>query len=438
MYDIIIIGGGPAGYHGAMRAAKKGLNVALIEKQNIGGVCLNEGCIPSKTILNSSKIFSKSLIDKFDSEYTISKKNKIVTTLTKSIETSLVKLGVDIFKESGVIKSNDDGVVTVQLENQDINGQNLIIATGSSPIKPPITGIDKDIVKYSHDILNMKDIPKSIIVVGGGVIGIEMATYFSEIGTTVTIVEFADTIANGFDRDCIKILQSSLKKSKVKILTSTKVTEIINNGVGVEGVKGQETLIADIVLMSIGRSPNCKDIGLENSNIKAGKFIEVDEQCRTTESNIYAIGDVNGKSLLAHTAYREAEIAVDEILGEKRSIDYSSIPGVIYSHPEVASVGLSLQDAVDEGFTPIEKRLPFGSNGRFLAETDRERGLCKVIVDDISKQLLGVHLVGLYSSEIITTAAVLVQLKVTTEQLEEMIFPHPTVSEIIKETALEG
>jgi dihydrolipoamide dehydrogenase len=446
MYDLIVVGGGPGGYHAALKARKAGLSTALIEKSSIGGVCLNEGCVPSKTLLNSSKKIKKitgvALSDEGERVLNLDelmvRKNKIISTLTNSIKSSLKKSGVTIFEGEATLDEKDDNGFSVLVEGQSLSAKNIIIATGSTPIIPKIDGVEKSIVVTSSELLSTDTIPKSLVVVGGGVIGLEMATFFAESGSDVTVVEYAPQIATGFDIDCVKILSSSLKKLGVKVLTSTEVIKIEDGGVVAKNSKGELNIPAEKVLVSVGRAPNTASLEMSNYGLTLESgAIKTDDSCKTSVSGVYAIGDVNGRSLLAHTAYREADVAIDSIVGKSSIVNYQTIPSVIYTHPEVASVGLTAEKAKDMGLEVIEKKRPFGSNGRFLAETDRERGVCKVVIEEGTGTILGVHLAGLYSSEIISAAAILVQLKINADQVEELVLPHPTVAEIIKETILE-
>ena len=442
MFDLVILGGGPGGYHSALLGAEAGLSVALIEKARLGGVCLNEGCIPSKTLLNSAKYATDhsafaldDSLNHIDFEVLQKRKDKVINTLVKSIGTSLKKEGVTVVNGAGFFVATKSGFAC-EVGGEIIKAKHAIVATGSTPIRPNIPGADLPHVLTSTEMLNLTTPPKSLVVIGGGVIGLEMASVYAAAGSDVTVVEMHDQLAGHLDRDLEKILRSSLKKQKITMLTSARCEEITEKQVVVETAKGIQEIDAKMVLMSIGRVPCVFGYGLENLDLEVGHRIEVNKHCETSLSNLFAIGDVNGKSLLAHTAYREAEVAINTILGKQDAMVYDMIPSVIYTRPEVASVGLTEAQAVEKGISITVASRPFGSNGRFLAETDKERGLCKVVLDATGQKILGVHLAGLYASEMIATGALLVQLGITKEQLASVVLPHPTVSEIIKDTIL--
>lgn len=444
MYDLLIIGGGPGGYHAALNAASKGMSVALVEKDTLGGVCLNRGCIPTKTMLYSSKLLKDTVpfgVSRsglaMDMMLLQQRKETVTTTLTKSLNTLMKNHGVELIKGEATVVSAEPSF-SVVVGAATFEAQSLIVATGSRPFIPSIPGIDREFVYTSDEILQLEELPREITVIGGGVIGLEMATFFSDAGSSVTIVEAMGTIGGELDADIEKILRSTCKKKGIKILCDSRVVAIEEKKVLCRTAKGEQYISCDAVLLSVGRTPNSENLGLEALDItRDGMAIKTDKQCRTSVRGLYAVGDVNGKWLLAHTAYREAEVAVAAILGEKQQVVYEHIPSVLYTTPEVASVGLTEAEASLKGIDVKVKKRPLGGNGRFLAETHKERGLCKVV---LSREgvLLGVQLIGPYASEIITSATILVQLEVTREQIGQLVIPHPTVSEIIKETIVEG
>lgn len=444
MFDLVVLGGGPGGYHAALQAAHKGLSVALVEKNEVGGVCLNEGCVPTKTLLNSGKLLSTKegfgvLREKggLDIAALQERKESIIATLRKSIQSSLKNAGVTTVTGVGILSKSHD-VFDITVNDETLAAKSVIVATGSTAVIPPIPGHDQDFVYTSRELLSLESIPKHLVVVGGGVIGLEMANFYADCSAQVTIIEALPNVGGALDKDVEKVLTSTFKKKGITLYTKTKVLSIGDHSITAEGSKGNIELDCDAVLLSVGRRSNVTGYGLEELDVVIDRdAIATDECCETNIKGLYAVGDVNGKWLLAHTAYREAEIAVDAILGNRQAMPYDVIPSVIYTSPEVASVGLTEALAAEKGIEVVVKKRPLGGNGRFLAETHKERGLCKVLLSP-EGLILGVQMVGLYASELINAAAILVQLKVTKEQVAQLILPHPTVGEIIKEIILEG
>ena len=450
MYDLMILGGGPAGYLAAERAAHAGLKAAVFEKRNIGGVCLNEGCIPSKALLYSAKIYYSALHGEkygvkvegasLDHKYVISRKQKVVNMLTGGVRAKLKKLGADIISGEGVIKGRTaEGFVIVSDEKEYV-GKQLIIATGSVPVLPPIEGL-KDSVKSgfaltNREMLDLAEVPKELAIIGGGVIGLEMANYYAIAGSNVTVIEMLDHIAGNTDKDITKNLQLNLEKFGIKFLLSSRVTKIANGEVTFEKDGKSETVKADKVLVSIGRKPFTEGIGLENIGVytERGRVV-TDEMCRTNVAGVYAAGDVNGVSMLAHTAYREAEVCINNILGKKDIIDYDAIPAVIYTNPEVASVGLSEEAA--KGINFKTAKLSMNYSGRYVAENEGGDGFIKLIIDADRNTVIGCHMIGNYSSEFIIAATTMVEMRMRIADIRKIVFPHPTVSEIIREAIFE-
>lgn len=447
MHDLIILGGGPAGYHAAGKAGKAGLNTVLVEKGNLGGVCLNEGCIPSKTILHSSKLFWQAKNSEaygistenatFDLAAIMQRKDKIIETLRKGIAFTLKKSNVTVENSTGFILPCENSSFRVQTADTIIEGKNLLICTGSEAIKLPVPGADQDFVFTNREILSVTSVPKNLTIVGGGAIGLEIATFFAEAGSKVTVIELLPDIATPVDREISAILKKEMKKKGVAFYMESKVTSIGDHTVTFENKEKKETIEADIVLSSVGRRPVTREIGLENINAacKNGAIV-TDEHCRTNITGVWAAGDVNGKSMLAHTAYREADVCVNNILGKNEKVNYKVIPAVIYTHPEVATAGLTKESAEELGYEPAVTKLPMSYNGRYLAETSGQRGMCKVVVDRKSKTLLGVHIVGASCSEMIFGAVHMINRKNTIDDIGSTVFPHPSVSEILKDTLL--
>ena len=447
--DVIIIGGGPAGYLAAERAAQGGLSVILFEKNALGGVCLNEGCMPTKTYLNSVKIYdyaqngaaygvsAQNVV--FDHAVVNARKDKVVKTLVSGVEAKMKAHKINVVKEKAVIKGRENGLFIVSAGGLDYAGRHLLVAAGSEAVVPPIKGVKEGMeagrVVTSREILELKDIPKKLAVVGGGVIGLEMATYFAAAGSDVSIIEMLNNIAGYNDLEISGMLMKELQKKRIKFHLGCKVTEITDKDIVYEKSGKAEHLDADCVLLAIGRRAQTSGLGLETIGIytESGAIV-TDNRLRTNVAGVYAIGDVNGKSMLAHTAYREAEVAVNHILNKRDIMRYDAVPGVIYTSPEVAGVGETEESAKEKGIDYSVKKLSMRYAGRFIAENEKGDGLCKLLIENSSKRLIGVHLIGSYASEIIYGAAMMIESHWPVDDLKEIVFPHPTVSEIIRET----
>ena len=439
-YDVVIIGAGPGGYLAAQRAGAKGKKTLLIDKdKNLGGVCLNRGCIPTKTLLNAAKIFHTSQNSeqfgvsvskaKFDIEKAMEWKNKVVSILTKGVAYQMKRHDVTVI--TGQAQILDKSTVSVQEENYRTN--NIIIATGSSPAKLPISGINKAHILTSDEILNIRQLPSNLAIIGGGVIGLEFASYFSLLGVSVTVLEMLPEILPGFDKDISSLLRKSMSKCHFK--TGVTVNKIDDKNVFYVKDGIEESIPADMVLVAVGRTPNVSNLGLKKNNIDYDrKGININDKMQTNLPGVYAVGDVTGKSLLAHSAYRMGEVAVNVILGENDHMRYQAIPWVVYTYPELSGVGLTEKEAKEQGREIKVKSLQMRVNGRFLAEHGSENGICKVIVDSKSDVLLGVSILGGVNSEIIYGAAAMIEAELRVKDIKEIIFPHPTVSEIIKDT----
>ena len=441
MYDLIILGAGPGGYVAAERAGERGKSVLLIEKAEVGGVCLNEGCIPTKTLLNSAKHYSHTLDSKmfgvhcegasFNLEEAQAWKNKVVDTNRKGILFLMDKYGVEVIKGTGVF--NTDG--TIQVGDTSYSGKDIIIATGSSPLMPPIPGSDSEAVLDSTALLEIQKIPSSLVVIGGGVIGLEFASFFSMLGVKVDIIEMMDEIAPFMEPEFAKTMRRAMKK--VKFHLGAKVESIDGNKVNFIR-KGKDSVIeAELILMAVGRKPNLSGLGLENLGIEMSRTgIVVNEKMATSRPGFYAIGDVIGKSLFAHSASRMAEVVVNTICGEEDSLDYDIVPWAVYTHPEAASCGLTETEAVNRGIKIKTATLQMRISARYYAENGLTPGLCKVVVDGSTDKIIGIHLLGSPCSEMIFGAALMMQTGMTTSDIKHTIFPHPSVSEVIRETVL--
>lgn len=451
-YDLIVIGGGPGGYLAAERAAHAGLNTLVIEKRALGGVCLNEGCIPSKTLLQSAKTYDHARHSaaygvscgdiSIDQAAVISRKNKVVRTLVSGVKAKMKAMGATVLMEEAVITGKTADGFTVSAGGEVYTGKRLIIATGSSPVVPPIPGIRENLESFvltNREILDLTQIPESLVIIGGGVIGLEMAAYYATVGSKVTVIEMLPHIAGSTDLEISKFLQAELEKKGITFLLGHKCLGVEPGKVLAETPAGNQISVsAEKVLLSIGRRANVDGLSLETIGVNFDKTgIRTDTTGRTNVADVYAIGDVNGHHMLAHTAYREAEVAVNNILGKPDAMRYHANPAVIYTQPEVASVGKTEEECREKGIDYEVKKLSMRYSGRFVAENEGGDGLCKIIVDKKRRTVLGVHLIGAYAGEIIWGAAEMIEMQLRVGDARQIIFPHPTVSEIIRETLWE-
>ncbi len=448
MYDLIILGGGPAGYNASEHAAKAGLKTLVIEERALGGVCLNEGCIPTKTFLYSAKIYdyAKHSADygvtftgaDIDHNKVVDRKNKVVSTLVGGVGAKLKHAGVEVVKASAVIKERNAEGFVVTAEGKDYTAKQLLICTGSSAAVPPIPGLADSLkagfALTNREILDLREIPKTITVVGGGVIGLEMASYFNSVGSKVYVVEMLDHIAGPTDSEISALLQKEYAKRGVEFILGAKVTSIADKKVAYEKDGKIAEIPCDYALVSIGRRARTAGIGLENIGVKIERgAIVTDEFGKTNVPGVWAAGDVNGKSMLAHTAYREGEVCINNILGKKDRINYNSIPAVIYTNPEVASVGETEQSAKAKGLNVKIQSVTLKFSGRYIAENEGGNGILKIIIDADHKNIVGMHMIGTYASEIIYGAAIMVETEMRIADIQKMVFPHPTVCEVIRE-----
>lgn len=447
IYDLLILGGGPAGYLAAERASEHGFKCLLIEKEHIGGVCLNEGCVPSKSLLYSAKIYESALHGessgvivkdiKLDHSAVMKKKAGVIDFLVGGIKSKLKKLKVDIISETGVIQPKTADGFVVSAGAEKYTGKRLLIATGSSSAVPPIKGVKEAIaggfVLTNREILSLAKVPKNLVIIGGGVIGLEMASYYNTAGSNVTVIEMLGNIAGYVDKDISSLLLKTYTEKGVKFNLNCKVTEITKTGVVFEQDGKPFEVNADKVLLSVGRRPNTENIGLENLGVFAERgFVKVDEQMRTNIAGVYAAGDVNGLSMLAHSAYRQSEVAVNVMFGKTDKVNYDAIPSVIYTNPEAAAVGFTEESAKAKGLDVKCVKLPFVYSGRYVAESGGD-GFIKLIIDKNADCIVGCHMVGSYVSEFILSAVIMVDRKMRIEDIKKFVFPHPTVCEVLRE-----
>lgn len=453
-YDLLILGGGPAGFRAAERAGHFGLSTAIFEGKALGGVCLNEGCIPTKTMLYSAKLYdyAKGGAEKYgvstkeallDHELVVARKDKIVKKLVAGVEMQMKKARADVVREKGVLTGrNEAGEFIIEAGGERFAGKNVLIATGSSAAIPPIPGLRDALADgtavTNREILSMKEIPAKLVVMGAGAIGLEMASYFNSAGSDVTVVEMLDRIGGRIDRDIAALLQRNYTVRGVKFLTGSRIDSI--EGRHIRGAKtngdGFE-LEADRILVAAGRRPNVQGIGLESLGIELGANggIRTDETMRTNVPGVFAAGDVNGVSMLAHTAYREAETAINVIRGAEDTMRYDAIPSVIYTNPEAASVGETEETAAEKGLNVKTIKLPLLFSGRYQAENEGGNGIMKLVLDD-GKHILGACMLGNPASEIIPAMAVAITQHMTATELAQTVFPHPTVAEVLRDAAL--
>lgn len=443
-YQVIIIGGGPAGYTAAEAAGKAGLSVLLFEKQNLGGVCLNEGCIPTKTLLYSAKTYdgakhaSKYAVTvseaSFDLSKIIARKSKVVRKLVLGVKSKLTSNNVTVINGEATILDKNKICCGEEIYECD----NLILCTGSETFIPPISGIDTVNYWTHREALDNKELPASLAIVGGGVIGMEFASFFNSLGVKVTVIEMMDEILGGMDKELSALLRADYAKRGITFLLSTKVVSLAQSEEGVlvsyENADGAGNVTAEKLLMSVGRRPVTKGFGLENLNLQRTErgSILVNGQMESSLPGVYVCGDLIGFSLLAHTAVREAEVAVHAILGKTDTMSYRAIPGVVYTNPEIAGVGQTEESLIAKGIAYRAVKLPMAYSGRFVAENEGVNGVCKVLLGD-DDTILGAHVLGNPASEIITLAGMAIEMKLKAAEWKKIVFPHPTVAEIFRE-----
>ena len=439
-YDLMVIGGGPAGYVAAERAGQGGLKVLLVEREELGGVCLNWGCIPTKTLLACAKAFYQAQhgaafgveVERavFRLEQAQARKASVQTKLRAGIAGLMKKCKVEVVKGEAALEAPG----RIRVGDRSFDGKNILIATGSRPAKPPIPGASLPHVVDSTAMLGIAKLPGRFVVIGGGVIGLEFASFISLLGKPVTVIELLPEIGGPIDAELAKGLREELQAKGVTFQLGAKVTGIGADAVQYTAADGKPgSAPADLVLMAVGRVANVEGLGLDKAGVVYDrKGIQVDDQGRTNVPGIWAAGDVTGRIQLAHVASRQGEVVVNRLLGREDRMRWHAVPGVIYTSPEVAFCGQTEAQAAAAG-TPVSvAKWPYAANGRFLAEAEG-KGLAKVVVRKDTRQVIGVHLLGHAAGEMIHSAAALIELEARVDEVKELIFPHPTVSESMRD-----
>lgn len=445
IYDIAIIGGGPAGYTAAERAAAGGLKTVIFEKKAIGGVCLNEGCIPTKTLLYSAKLLDNakgaikygiSVPDgiTFDMEKMISRKDRVVKTLTGGVKMTVKSYGAELVEKEAVITGENNGLIQISADGESYEVNYLMICTGSESVIPPIKGLSDVDYWTSKEALESTVLPQSLAIIGGGVIGMEFASFFNSMGVKVNVIEMMPEILGAMDKETSAMLRSVYQKRGINFYMNSKVTEVGKSGITIEKNGKQSVIEADKILVSAGRKANLGQVGLDKLSIELLRNgVKVDEHMLTSHPRVYACGDITGRSMLAHTAIRESEVAINHILGMEDRMDYDCVPSVVYTNPELAGVGKTEEELAMAGIPYHVQKLPMAYSGRFVAENETGSGLCKLVLDN-DDRVIGCHLLGNPASEIIVVAGIAVQHRFTVEEFQKTVFPHPTVGEIYHET----
>lgn len=443
-FDLAIIGGGPAGYNVAERAAHNGLQTVLFEKKSLGGVCLNEGCIPTKTMLYSAKLYDSAKtaskygildIEKpgFDLKKIVQRKDRTVKKLIGGVKMKMQASGVTVVENEAVIQGEEGDLIKIKAGEELYEVSYVIIATGSETFVPPIKGLSNVDFWTSKTALEVKELPASLAVIGGGVIGMEFAALFNSFGVKVSVVEMLPEILGNMDKELSAMLRKDYEKRGIDFHIGTKVVEVTANSVLVEKDGESKSIEAEKVLVSTGRVANIKGIGLESLNIELLRNgIKVNEYMQTSHPKVYAAGDVTGTYMLAHTASRESDVALNHIVGVEDKMSYKANPSVVYTNPEIASVGKTEEELKANGQEYLVFKLPMAYSGRFMAENENMNGVCKLITD-MNETIIGCHMLGNPVSEIIATATMAIEENYSIEEFKKIIFPHPTVAEIIHE-----
>ena len=447
-FDVTVFGAGPGGYLAAERAGQAGLKTLLVEKQHIGGTCLNEGCIPTKTLLRSAKLFHACKTSQtycvgcenvtIDQKAVIERKRAVTAQLVAGVKAGLKASKVKTVEAEGHILGRDGDGIIIEAAGTTYHTKNLILATGSHPIIPNaegLTGAMADgFVLTSTGLLELEEIPETLCVVGGGVIGLEMATYYAMIGTKVDIVEAAPKIAGDLDAEATAVIQKACEELGMTFHLNTKARTAVNGVVTLDCGGQMSELKCDKVLLCIGRAPNIEGYGLETLHVPTEKGrIVVDEYCMTGVPGVYAIGDCNGTGMLAHVAYRQGEVAVKHITGGKDPMCFNVVPSLVHTEPEAAFVGETVESAKAKGIDAVGVKLPFQYSGLYIAENENGTGIIKAVFDKKKKTMIGATLVGGPASELITICSMMIGNEMPVERMKSYVYPHPTYAEIIKE-----
>ena len=449
-HDLVVLGGGPGGYVAAIRAAQLGLNVACIDENlQFGGTCLRVGCIPSKALLESSHLYHQAAHDlaehgievtgaKIDLPAMLKRKDEVVNTLTGGINMLLKRNKATAYVGRGQLAGPGKLVVKSEDGEQEISAKSIIIATGSKPAMMKGVEFDGDLIGDSTTALSFPAVPKSMIVIGGGYIGLELGSVWSRLGAEVTVLEAMDRVLPGLDEEIGRLAHRTFEKQGLKFVTGAWVeSATVENGECLVKIKGQEPLTAERVLLCTGRVPNTDSIGLETVGIEtdARGTIQIDENFTTSAAGVYAIGDCVPGAMLAHKASEEGIACVEKIVNGTGQIHYDAIPAIVYTHPEIAMVGKTEQQLKEEGTEYLKGMCPYGANGRARAIGDAE-GRVKILADAKTDRLLGVHIIGAHAGDLIAEAAVAMTFKASSEDLARCSHAHPTLSEILMEAAM--
>ena len=447
-FDVIVLGAGPGGYLAAERAGQAGLKALLIEKTHIGGTCLNEGCIPTKTLLRSSKLYHAAVSGapyavtvegaKVDHAAVVQRKRNVTKALVAGVKGGLKASKVKTVEAEGIINGRDADGFSVTAAGETYHGKNLILATGSRPIVPGIEGLAEGIkdgfVLTSTELLELTEVPETLCVVGGGVIGLELGTYYAQLGTKIEVVEAAAKVAGSLDPEATDIIVKGCEALGMKFRLNTRAVSFGKGSVTVDCGGAKEEIKCDKVLLCIGRAANTDGYGLESIHVPVeNRAIKVDEYCLTGIPGVYAIGDCNGTGMLAHVAYRQAEVAVNHILGKNDPMRWAVVPTLVHTEPEAAFTGMSPEEAKAKGIDAVGVKLTMNYSGLYLAENENGTGIMKATFDRKKKTMIGATIVGGPASELITICSMMIDNELPVERMKSYVFPHPTCAEIIRE-----